>query len=139
MLPPDHGEGFVGRDAILAVATRAHGGFVFDRFCACLRRGKHQDHNQEAANRRLKLLAHSLVSKKRRDIRSRLYAHLCLAVSDQSVVNAITVFPRLASIWTFPPAATTTYCLPPTLYEDGGALTPAPALKVHTTFPLVAS
>src|SRR5690242_1576866 len=65
---------------------------------------------------------------------------MCRAFTlDQSIVNAMMELPRLESIWTLPPAATTTYCLPPTPYEDGGALTPAPALKFHSTLPLVAS
>jgi hypothetical protein len=45
----------------------------------------------------------------------------------QSNVNAMMVLPRLKSSWTLPPAPTTTYCLPPTVYVEGGALTPAPA------------
>src|SRR4029077_15056832 len=46
---------------------------------------------------------------------------------------------RFASIWLLPPAATATYCLPPTMYETAGALTPAPQLYFHSSLPVLAS
>src|SRR5213592_4544661 len=49
------------------------------------------------------------------------------------------LLPRLALIWLLPPAATATYCLPPTMYDTAGALTPAPQLYFHNSLPLLAS
>src|SRR5262249_21401532 len=46
---------------------------------------------------------------------------------------------RVALIWLLPPAATATYCLPPTMYDTAGALTPAPALYFHSSLPVLAS
>src|SRR5258708_8911281 len=51
----------------------------------------------------------------------------------------MTLLPRLKSICVFPPAATATYCLPFTMYDTGGALTPAPAWYCHSTLPVAAS
>ena len=48
-----------------------------------------------------------------------------LEATDYGNANTNTLFPRLASIWLLPPAATATYCLPPAIYDTAGALTPA--------------
>src|SRR6185312_123104 len=42
--------------------------------------------------------------------------------------NTNTLLPRLKSSCVLPPAATAMYCLPPTMYDTAGALTPAPQL-----------
>ena len=56
-----------------------------------------------------------------------------------SIVKAMMLLPRLELIWALPPEPTTMYCLPPTSYEDGGALTPAPVWNCHSTLPLAVS
>src|SRR6476661_382792 len=53
--------------------------------------------------------------------------------------NTKTLLPRFASIWLLPPAATAMYCVPPTMYETAGALTPAPQLNFHSSRPFLAS
>src|SRR6185436_15828032 len=58
---------------------------------------------------------------------------------DQGSANTNTLFPRLASIWLLPPAATATYCFPPTMYETAGAFTPAPQLYFQSSLPFIAS
>src|SRR6185369_11365302 len=58
---------------------------------------------------------------------------------DQGSANTITVLPRLKSSWVLPPAATATYCLPPTMYETAGALTPAPHWYSQSFLPVFAS
>ena len=40
--------------------------------------------------------------------------HLPRRGTNQSTVNAMMLLPRLKSIWVFPPAPTTMYCLPST-------------------------
>jgi hypothetical protein len=47
--------------------------------------------------------------------------------------------PRFASIWLLPPAATAMYCLPLTMYDTPGELTPAPQLYFHSSLPVRAS
>src|SRR3954468_16983849 len=54
-------------------------------------------------------------------------------------LNTNTLLPRFASIWLLPPAATATYCLPPTMYDTAGALTPAPQLYFHSSLPVFES
>ena len=56
--------------------------------------------------------------------------------SDQSIVKAMMLSPRRKSIWVLPPEPTTMYCLPSTSYEDGGALTPAPAWNCQSCLPV---
>src|SRR5690348_7700690 len=53
--------------------------------------------------------------------------------------NTKTLLPRFESIWLLPPAATATYCLPPTMYDTAGALTPEPQLNFHSSLPVFAS
>ena len=61
------------------------------------------------------------------------------SASFYSIVKAMMLLPRFELIWALPPEPTTMYCLPPTSYEDGGALTPAPVWNCHITLPLAVS
>ena len=49
---------------------------------------------------------------------------------DQGSANTNRLLPRLKSSCVLPPAATATYCLPLTMYDTAGALTPAPHVEL---------
>src|SRR6266702_868721 len=57
----------------------------------------------------------------------------------QGSANTSTVLPRLKSICVLPPAATAMYCLPCTMYDTAGALTPAPHWNSQSFLPVAES
>src|SRR5208282_662606 len=143
VLAPDDGRRRVPGHAIKAMAGAAERRFLLDRIRPSGgRTGEETGHNnatQHAGNPSRADIAPICAPRR---LRSNEKAAPLLRRSgqgdkrDQSVVKAITLLPTSESIWALPPEPTTTYCLPSTMYEDGGALTPAPAWNCQSTFPL---
>ena len=105
VLAPDHRRGLLLRNAVLAVAGRAQLRFLLDRLRSVM----------EPAAGACRAIAHMKKTGPSGPVCVTPMAVRVLLRRIQSNVKAMMLLPRLKSSWTLPPAATTMYCLPPTV------------------------